>query len=124
MGEVLLIQPGLPQSFVLRYVSSTGYSLRVRVRTGQVEFGKPTAYPASSLVGTGGGERDRYFMEIDFHPSYITWNFGVGGDNRSTGSYLYKREPPPPLQGEEDYRQAVRDGLNLAFRYAMLPTTK
>jgi hypothetical protein len=124
MGEVLLVQPGPRQQFVVRYAPPTGgYELRVRVRIGQVELGKLTSYPAIYLVGTG-EERDRHLMEIDFGPNRVTWNFGVGGDNRRSGVYLYRRAPPQPPQGEEEYRQAVRDGLSLAFEYALLFTTK
>jgi hypothetical protein len=125
-AEVLLVQPGPRQQPVVRYVRTTGgYELRVRVSTGQVEFGKLTSYPAIYLVGTRGGENDRHLMEISLGPgSVVAWNFGVGGDNRRSGAYLYRREPPQPPQGEEEYHQAMRDGFNLAFNYAVVSTTR
>jgi hypothetical protein len=120
MGEVVFVQSDPRQQFVVRYVRTTGgYELRVRVSTGQVDFGKVTGFPSFELVGTRGGDIDRYFLEITFGPTHVAWNLGIGRDNRRSGGHIIGRDSQT-----EAYRQAVRDGLNLAFEYAVLVTTK
>jgi hypothetical protein len=119
-GEVALVQLGPRQVPIVRSVRiSSGYELKVRVFTGQLSLGQLTSSTEVELFGTLGGETDRHFMRLDFHPNSVAWTVIRGSDDSKTGGHIIGND----LQGEE-YRQAVQDGLNFAFEYAVLATTK
>jgi hypothetical protein len=58
-------------------------------------------------------------MRLDFNPSAIAWTVIRGSDDSKTGSYIIGNDPQV-----EEYRQAVQDGLNFAFEYAVLAITR
>jgi hypothetical protein len=120
-GEVLLVQHGSQQRPIVRDVQVAGrYRLRVQINTGQVEFGKLTSFPSFFLVGTMVGDRNRYFITVDFRPGHVNWDLNaVGPNDRRSGVMLIGKDPQA-----EEYRQAIHDALNFAFEYAVLTTTR
>jgi hypothetical protein len=119
-GEVALVHLGPRKVPIVRSVRITsGYELKVRVFTGQLSLGQLISSTWVELFGTLGGETDRHFMRLDFNPSAIAWTVIRGSDDSKTGSYIIGNDPQV-----EEYRQAVQDGLNFAFEYAVLAITR
>jgi hypothetical protein len=120
LSEVVLVQSGPRQAPIVRSVRTTGgYELKVRVFTGQVDFGRLISSTWVELFGTRGGATDRHFMKIDFNIDHVSWEFDVGSSDRRMGGLVISKDSQA-----EEYRLAIRDGLNFAFEYAMLVTTK
>jgi hypothetical protein len=91
----------------------------VHVHTGQVEFGRLIYFPSFYLGGTMGGDAKRDFIIIDFGPDHIRWALVLSPKDHKSGSQIIDKDSQT-----EAYSQAVRDGLNRAFEYAVLATTK
>jgi hypothetical protein len=65
------------------------------------------------------GDTDRRFISVDFDSTNVSWELGVGRDHRRSGSKVVGSDSQT-----EKYRQAVRDGLNLTFEYAVVGATR